>query len=394
MPTGDGQRPLRVAFRFTQLEIGGAELRALRLVERLPRERFDVDIISSSGEGALDQQFRDAGARVVYVGTKSLRTASRPKRAAGRLNKLVRYAARARASRYDIVNAWLYPDDVVAALWRPVTRTPIVIAGRFDQLPRNSFGPASSKVDSIVNARVDAIVSNSEVVAAQQRDDHGVDPAKLSVIRNGVEVASPLTAPERRRVRNELGAEDDDVLIGSVGNLRDVKRQSLLIDAFAEVSRSQPRVRLAIIGEGEMRLPLEQQVARLGLGTRVLLPGAKRDVRPLLDAFDIVALSSRSEGLPNALLEGAAAGKPIITTAAGGAVEVVVDGVTGLVVPVDDRAALASGMSHLVADPELRRRYGDAAKTHMQDRFGMDRFVAAWCDLFERMSIAKGLIKA
>jgi glycosyltransferase involved in cell wall biosynthesis len=274
-----------------------------------------------------------------------------------------------------------------------MTRTPVIIAGRFNQAPRDAFGPLSPMVDAIVNARVDAIVANSEVLAAQERGRRGVEPGKLHVIRNGVEVVARLPPDQRRRVRRELGADDDDILIGSVGNLRDVKRHGLLIDAFADLARSRPQIRLVIIGEGPLRESLERQVHHLGLGTRVLLPGAIPNVGPSFDAFDVVALSSRSEGLPNALLEGAAAGRPIVTTAAGGAVEAVADGVTGFVVPVEDRDALAGALARLISDRQLRQQYGSAAREYIKAHFGMDRFVREWSALYERLAVAKGLIE-
>jgi glycosyltransferase involved in cell wall biosynthesis len=219
-----------------------------------------------------------------------------------------------------------------------------------------------------------------------------VDASKLHVIRNGVEFVEPLPPAERLRLRADLGAGPGDVLIGSVGSLRDVKRQALLVDAFADVARTRPDVRLAIVGEGPMREPLERQIDRLGLASRIRLPGATVEVRPLFDAFDVVAMSSLSEGLPNALIEAAAAGKPIVTTAAGGAVEVVIEGVTGLVVPVEDRDALAGALARVATDARLRERFGVAAREHAENTFGMERFVAAWADLYESLARSRGLL--
>ena len=392
MRSRHGQGPLRVAFPFSQLQIGGAELRAVRLAERLPHDRFAPTFISSSGEGALDRQARDAGARVVYAGSRPLAGLPLAVKSIGRLRKLAKSVAHIRASRYDIVNAWLYPADVLAIFERPMTGVPIIVAGRFDQLPRDAFGPLSSAIDAIVNPRVDAIVTNSEVVAEQERGRTGIDPGKLHVIRNGVEIHEPLPADERRRARSELGASEGDLIVGAVGMLREIKRHDLLIDAFADVSRTRPELHLVIVGEGPMRQPLMQQVKRLGLESRVLLPGAIADIRPMLEAFDVVAMSSSGEGLPNALLEAAAAKKPIVTTAAGGAVEIVDDGVNGLVVPVGDRVALSEALACLVGDEQLRRQYGAAGRQRVQTLFGMDRFAREWAALYEQLAVAKGLL--
>lgn len=390
MPHDPRPRPLRLAFPFTRLQVGGSELRALRLAERLPRECFQSTFISSSGGGDLDRRLAATGARVKYVGERPLAKASMPVRTFGRLAKVARATADARAAGYDITNAWIYPSDVLAVFSQRLTGVPVIVAGRFNQQPRDAFGPFSARIDRIVNARVDAIVSNSEVVAAQERGRPGYDPEKVHVIRTGVEIPPPLAPDERRRVRHDLGAGQDDVLVGAVGNLREVKRHDLLLDAFAEVAGGLPGLRLAVVGEGPLRESLTQQVRRLGLESSVRLPGVI-DARQVLDAFDIVVLSSDSEGLPNALLEAAAAGKPIATTAAGGAVEVVVDGLNGLVVPVGDRAALARALSTLASDEQLRRRFGEASRERMESHFGMDRFAQEWAALYERLARAKGI---
>jgi glycosyltransferase involved in cell wall biosynthesis len=243
-----------------------------------------------------------------------------------------------------------------------------------------------------VNRLVDAIVANSEAVASANLGRAGVDASRLRIIRNGVELVDPVPEAQRRRLRQELGAADDDLLVGSVGRLSEVKRHDLLLEAFSDVARTRPDVRLAIIGEGPTRGALERQVERFGLSSRVRLPGAITDIRPIFEAFDVVALSSSSEGMPNALLEAAAAGRPIVTTAAGGAVEVVVDGKTGLVVPVDDRPSLAGALHRVLSDEELRRRFGSAAREHVIRDFGMDRFVREWCALYEGLAEARGLL--
>jgi glycosyltransferase involved in cell wall biosynthesis len=392
-PAADGgRRVLHIAYPFAGLRIGGAEMRVLSLVERLPRDRFEVHFLSLIGEGPLDERGRAAGARIHHLGDRALGETPLPMRALGRLGKLARYARLARQARFDIIDAWLYPTDVFAALGRILTRTPIVMAGRADLLPRQAFGPFSPAVDHVVNRLVDAIVANSEAVAAANLGRPGVDAARLRIVRNGVELVDPVSEPERRRLRRELGAGEGELLIGSVGRLSEVKRHGLLLDAFADLARQRTDVRLAIVGDGPDRSDLERHVERLGLGSLVRLPGAIRDIRPVFEAFDVVALSSISEGMPNALLEAAAASRAIVTTAAGGAVEVVLDGQTGLVVPVEDRVALASALERLLSDEALRGRLGTAGRAHVVSRFGMDRFVREWIALYEELAVAKGLL--
>jgi glycosyltransferase involved in cell wall biosynthesis len=220
-------------------------------------------------------------------------------------------------------------------------------------------------------------------VAAQ-----GADPAKVRIIHNGVELIEPPTPAERATMRAAMGVEDDEVLIGCVANYRPVKRHELLIDAFAAISAEGPGARLVLVGDGPERDRMERQIAALGLEKRVRLHGSVSDPRPLYGAFDVSVQTSRREGLPNALLEAGAAGRAIVATDAGGTCEIVLDGQTGLVVPVEDPVALARALRTVVSDAELRRRLGDAARSHVRTVFGMDRFVDEFAALYT--SLAKG----
>jgi glycosyltransferase involved in cell wall biosynthesis len=206
-----------------------------------------------------------------------------------------------------------------------------------------------------------------------------------------VELIEPPSESERRRLRGTLGAVDGEVLIGCVGNYREVKRHELLIDAFAALARDRRDLRLVLVGEGPMRSHIEQQVERLGLVDRIRIHGAESDVRPLYGAFDLVVQASRSEGMPNVLLEAAAAGRPIVATAAGGSTEIVLDGETGLLVPVEDLDALTAAMRRATEDADLRSRLAAAARQHVAEVFGMDRFVRDWIDLYEGLAVSKHL---
>ena len=208
------------------------------------------------------------------------------------------------------------------------------------------------------------------------------------MIYNGVEPVPSLSPEEREARRREWGVGPDDVLVAAVANYREVKGLDVLVDAFAAAAASAPGLRLILIGEGPMRPSLEAQVRSLGLEDRIRLHGAEADPRPLFTAFDIAAHSSLSEGLPNALLEASSAGLPMVATAAGGAAEIVIDGVTGLQVPVGDRAAMAAAIARLAGDAELRLRFGAAARERADRVFGMERFVAEFSATYEELSAA------
>jgi glycosyltransferase involved in cell wall biosynthesis len=384
-------RPWRIAYLPASLQPGGAERQMLALAAGLPKDRFTVEFMILSGPGIYDEQAQQAGARLRFLGSMPTGHEALPAKMARRIGKVVRYAQVARGTRYDVVDAWLYPSDVLAALMRPLTRTPIIIAGRRNVDPQTAFGPFERPVTALSGRLTDVVVANSEAAARRAIEVDRVDPAKIRIIRNGV-VLPPQPAPgERERLRRAWDATDDEIVIGCVANYSPVKRHEQLIAAFGALVADGQRARLVLVGEGPMRPAMEEQIRALGLAAVVRLTGSTPDARAVYAGFDVAAQASCREGLPNALLEAAAAGRPIVATDAGGSGEIVLDGETGLLVPVDDEAAIVGALRRLVTDADLRRRLGAAAHDHAARAFGMDRFVAEFADLYEGQARARRL---
>jgi glycosyltransferase involved in cell wall biosynthesis len=380
-----GRRRIEVAYPFDRLAAGGAERQMLELARRLPSDRFRVTFLLRLPGGDLAPDAERAGIRIRQLGGRRRAETAPPAFAWAAARSLAAYVAAVRHGRFDVIDAWLYPFYDVAALTKRLSGGPSVIAGRVSLSGfKERFGGVQRTLDRWSASRADAMFANSEAVKADVVRREGIDPGRIAVIRNGVVLPPPVSADERRRMRSAWGAGDDTIVVGSVANYRPGKGHLLLIAAFAVAAATRPSLRLVLVGEGRLRPELERKVASLGLGDRVVLHGAERDARPLNAAFDVAVLASEAEGMPNALLEAAAAARPLLSTAAGGAVEVALDGSTGLVVPVGDVGQLAAALGRLADDAELRARLGAAAREHVARAFGMDRFVAEFADLYVR----------
>ena len=384
-------RPLRVAHVVTALVPGGAQRQELALAEGLPRDRFRVDFLAIGGPGEYDDRARAAGATVHYVGMRPVPGESMVARYRRRVATVLNYLRAVRRGRYDIVDAWLYPDDVRSVSLRFLTGTPIVMSGRRNIQAHTRLGPLAGTVDRVVGRLTDAVVANSAAVATFAVTSHHTDPSKIRIIRNGVELVEPVSDAERHEWRQRIGARDDEFVIGCVGSYRHIKRQALLIDAFARLSPDRPNLRLVIVGEGEQRPALERQIEALGVQDRVRLHGNEVEPGTMYAAFDLVAQASMSEGLPNVLLEAAAAGRPIVATDAGGSREIVIDGQTGLLVPIEDLDALTAALGRAIDDRDLRDRLGAAARRHVETTFAMRRFVKEYGDLYEELAASRRL---
>jgi glycosyltransferase involved in cell wall biosynthesis len=168
--------------------------------------------------------------------------------------------------------------------------------------------------------------------------------------------------------------------IVAVGRLEPEKGYDMLLAAFAAVARDFPQWALVIAGDGSQREPLRALVRELGLEHQVRLAGYIENPRDVLAEGSIFVMSSRYEGFPNALLEAMACGLPVITTACTGALELVADGVSGLVVPVDDRDELVQAIRRLIGDAPFRHRLGINARS-VAERYSIDAVIREWDSL-------------
>jgi glycosyltransferase involved in cell wall biosynthesis len=217
-----------------------------------------------------------------------------------------------------------------------------------------------------------------------------LDPARVAVIPNGIDVAAYAPRGRRDAARAGLGLAPEDTFVLAVGNLLRVKGHATLIEAAARLAAKRPaaRIRVGIAGAGPLENDLRALAARILPGGAVQLLGARDDVRDLLEACDIFALPSLSEGMSNALLEAAAAGRPIVATAAGGNPEVVRPDREALLVPPGDADALATALATFADAPALARALGDAARARAQTTFTIEAMAARYAALYEE--IARG----
>lgn len=226
-----------------------------------------------------------------------------------------------------------------------------------------------------------AFVAVSDTTADQALEQHDASPGKMHTIPNGIRLERYAPdAAARAATRAELGLGDAWV-VGTVGRLDAAKNQAMLVRAMAPLLSAQ--VRLVIVGEGDARAEVEAAIGELADPRWVVMTGRRMDVPTVVHAFDVFALSSRTEGLPLVVPEAMAAGLPIVTTDVGGLPGVIEDQVTGLVVPVDEHA-LGRALATLEADRDRARAMGARARTQALARFSSERMVEAYLELYEQ----------
>jgi glycosyltransferase involved in cell wall biosynthesis len=208
----------------------------------------------------------------------------------------------------------------------------------------------------------------------------GFPVEKLHCIANGVRVPTRTPALVEHR-RREFGLDPDVFAFFFVGRLNPVKDLGTMLDAFARLPADGSfRARLYLVGDGPERAMLEARRDALGLADRVTFLGARSDVSEVLMAADAFVMSSKSEGLPMALLEAMAVGVPCIATAVGGIADLFGDD-RGLLVPAQDALALAEAMAAIARSPELRQRLVTNAAANLVRNYTLDAIANRYLEL-------------
>jgi len=226
------------------------------------------------------------------------------------------------------------------------------------------------------------IIAISEAIAAVLRDrDVGDD--RIEVIRSAVDTGQFATSADCAAYRADFGLPENAVVIAAAGQLIPRKGHRYLLQAIAELQHSHPNLRTIIFGEGYLNNQLRAQAASLGLGEVVQFAGFRDDLDSYMACVDIFVHPALAEGLGVVTLKAAAAGVPVIGFKAGGLMEAVVDGQTGVLVPPENVEELRDAIAALLDDANLRQQMGAAGKKRMQNEFSIDTMVDKHIALYE-----------
>jgi sugar transferase (PEP-CTERM/EpsH1 system associated) len=221
-------------------------------------------------------------------------------------------------------------------------------------------------------------------------DDVGIPAAKIRQIYNGVdsERFQPF-AGGRRPLPLEGFAGDEEIVIGTVGRVQEVKDQLTLARAVAELAERNPdwrrRLRLVIVGEGPMMPELQALVRSSGIEEISWLAGARDDIPRLLQGLDLFVLPSKAEGISNTILEAMASGLPVLATGVGGNPELVVEGETGRLVAPEAPDAMADAIEGYLQQPELLARHGRAGRQRVETSFSMEAMVNNYLAVYREL---------
>lgn len=274
-----------------------------------------------------------------------------------------------------------YKSNLYGILLRPVCgfRLVTTVHGWVQKTGRT---PLYWAVDRWALKRYERVVAVSEDLYAACAE-LGVAPDRLSRIDNGIDVASWKRRAPASGSHLRAGVPPGRLVVGAVGRLSDEKGFDLLIEAVVKAAQRGADLELWIAGEGPEKSKLEALAARSGGRVRIL--GFRSDVRDLMEAFDVFALSSLREGLPNVVLEAMACEVPLLATRCGGVEAVVRDEVEALLVPISSSKALEEGLVRLASDSALRSRLARAGRERVERDYSFARRMELFAGLYEAL---------
>lgn len=330
----------------------------------MKRRGHDVSVASLASVGPVGERLRAAGIDVHACGG----CCGVDVRVLGRLKRIVR------AAGPDVVHSLLFHANV-AARWAGkragVPSSRIVCEIQTVEVERRWH----LLVDRFTHGGCRFTIGNSPSVVEQLYAEAGIPRDRLRLVRGGIDAArfDGVAAVDRE----SLGLPVDARMILWVGRLDPVKGLDVLIRALAG-QVDDPCAHLVLVGDGPIRGELERQAGDAGVAERVHFVGRRDDVASLLAAADVFAFPSRTEGLPNALLEAMASRCAIVTTDVPGCRDLIEDGRSGLVVPFGDAGALGGALSRVLGDAELSARLGEAARRRVEASWSIDSMFDAY----------------
>lgn len=371
-------RALRIVFlnNFSGAHLGGGEVQLLGLLPGLVAGGLRPVVVCASGS-ALQERARQLAGVAVVPADFSRR---------GLLPLLLCLPCRLR--RAQVVSGTGFLTGLVAAWVGFCTASPVVnvvhvVPGAARHEGEPAWACALRRLMTVVSRRyVARLIAVSRAVEDGLLAD-GVSVSPVTLIPNGVNAAALRREADAAQVR---AGREGAPRVGFLGRLERIKGADTFVEAAARLADQFPTATFVVGGEGSRRAELEELATTLGLSGRLTFAGFVSSAPRFLAGLDVVLVPSRSEALGMTALEAMALGLPVVASRVGGLPEVVQHGVTGYLVPPGDPGALAATTAHVLVDAALAERLGAAGRLAVDERFSLDRMVAAYVALYREVA--------
>jgi glycosyltransferase involved in cell wall biosynthesis len=351
---------IRVMHVIEDLGVGGLERVVLTICRNIDRSRFEPSVLVLRGSGELEPELAQLGVEVIDIGG-----------APGKgdyfaFRKVAREARKRRIDLFHTHNSLPLFDAFAAARLTGVrAHVHTDHARHFPDKLRYMVA------EHVVSYFLDRIVAVSDDTKKNLVHYEKIAPSRITVIPNGIDSERFTQPVDVAAKRAALGLSSGPV-IGLAARLTEQKGVIYLLQAVAQLREQFPGLQVLLAGTGDQDDNLKRAASQLGIAGAVHFLGMRMDVPELVRAFDVFVIPSIWEGLPMALLESFAAGTPVVASDVGGVGKVIHHRENGSLVPARDPAALAAELAHVLAHPELRRKYAENARRTFEESYSAD----------------------
>jgi len=360
---------------ITRLNIGGAALHAILLADGL-RPEYQTLLVTgreSATEGSMLPLAVEK--RVPIVTIPELRREIDPLNDVIAFFKLLRVIRRVRP---QIIHTHTAKAGFIGRIAALLCRAPVIIHTFHGHVFRGYFGPTKTSILLMLERCLALFSSRILTVSEQQREELAnfriAPKSGITCVSLGLDLSHLAANPTgRNEMRGKWGVPLDAQAVGIVARLVKIKGHELFFDSAVEVRKQYPNAWFVVVGDGERRTELEHYAQRLRLP--VVFTGWESDLQAVHSALDVVCLTSFNEGSSTALIEALAAAKPVVSTAAGGVVDIVRDGDTGILLQGRDPQAFAKAICQLLAASGPAREMGLRGRDSVFPRYDVSKLL-------------------
>lgn len=368
-------RKMKVCHVLYGLGIGGIETLAVKLFNRMDRDRFEHVVISLIPAQDLVSEIEKGAAKLYFLD-----------KGPGQDPRIYQTITRImREEKPDVVHTRNWSTLAEGVIPSLIARVPGRVHS-FDGLNADNLGeePAARIwAQRVLIRAVERKVARSEAMRAAMCGQLKLKPSEVQLIADGIDLARYDLPVSRAAVRKRCGLHPDDEVVGIVARLDPVKDHRTLFRAAGRLIETHPRLKLLVVGGGPLQAELQAEVAGSPLASHVVFTGPQLDVPSLYHCMDVYAQPSLYEGVSGSILEAMSTRLPVVSTAVGGTVDIVKEGETGYLVPAGDDQGLAAQLHVLLTDRAKARAQGEAGRKLVEAHYSLARVLELYAQVYE-----------
>ena len=380
---------MKVCHVITRLIVGGAQENTVATCIGLRRLGYEVDLVigpETGPEGSLCDEARAAGVPVIVM--NELRRAPNPLHDVATCRALRRLFVE---RRYEIVHTHSGKAGFIGRAAGRLASVPVIVHTIHGPSFYDRQNPVGNWLFRWAEQLAGAWTTQFVSVAGAMTEKYlaaGIGtPDRYTTIYSGMKIDAFLNAGRNAALRESLGIAPDDVVVGKIARLFRLKGHEFLFEAAPRIAAAVPNVKFLLVGDGMLRKRFEQLADKMSMRNNFVFAGLvpPAEIPRYVACMDVLVHLSLREGLPRALPQALACGKPVVAFDVDGAREVCLDGVTGFLLRAEDVNGLATAVIRLLQDKQLAYRMGERGRGLVRERFSEDRMVHQLDELYRRL---------